>query len=90
MFGLLGRLGIRSSLRAGYDVVRGGGPAGLRVVDIHPPEGLIVPTVAVDLEIPLRNGSKTTLSPGIPLTPFLAWPWRAGRVGFAIRDRFAE
>ena len=90
MLGLIGRLGIRSSLRAACDTVRGGGPAGFRVADVHPPEGLIVPIVKVDIEIPLRNGRVAGLSPGIPLPPPLAWPWRAVRVGSVVRDRFAE
>jgi len=90
MFTLLKRLGIRDSLRAGRDVIRGGGPAGIRIVDIHPPEGLIVLTAQVDLEIALRDGGKTTLSPGIPLAPMFAWPWRVGKVGAAIRDRVAK
>jgi hypothetical protein len=67
--------------------VRNGGPVGLRVVDVHPPEGLIVPTVTVDLEMPLRRGPAAELSPGFPLPPPLAWPWRVGAVGSAVRDR---
>jgi hypothetical protein len=90
VFGVLGRLGIRNSLRAGRDVVRGGGPAGIRLVDVHAPEGILVPTVTVDLEVPLRDGGSTTLSPGFPLPPPAAWAWRSFRAGTAIRDRFAD
>ena len=89
MLGLIGRLGIRSSLRAARDTIRGGGPAGFRIADVHPPEGFLVPTVTVDIEIPLRNGRVADLSPGFPLPPPLAWPWRAVRTGSMIRDRFA-
>jgi hypothetical protein len=77
-------------LRAARDTVRGGGPAGVRIADVHPPEGFLVPTVTVDLEIPLRNGSVADLSPGFPLPPPLAWVFRAGKVGAMVRDRFAE
>lgn len=90
MIGFVKRLGIRSSLRAAKDTVQGGGPAGLRLVEVHPPEGLIVPTVTVDFEVPLRDGSKTELSPGFPLVPFLAWPYRVGKVGSMVRDRFGD
>ena len=90
MFSLIKRLGIRDSLRAGRDVIRGGGPAGIRIVDSHSPEGLIVLTVQVDLEIPLRDGGKTTLSPGIPLAPMFAWPWRVGKASAAIHGRITE
>lgn len=90
MLGLIGRLGIRSSMRAACQAVRGGGPVGLRLRDVHPPEGLIVPTVTVDLEVPLRSGRPAELSPGFPLPPFLAWSWRVGKVGSMIRDRVAE
>ena len=90
MFGLIGRLGIRDSARAVCQAVRGGGPVGLRLVEIHPPEGLIVPTVTVDLEIPIRNGGAAQLSPGFPLPPPLAWTWRAGKVGSMVRDRVSD
>ena len=87
MFGLIGRLGIRDSARAACQAVRGGGPVGLRLRDVHPPEGLIVPTVTVDLEVPIRNGGSAELSPGFPLPPFLAWSWRVGKVGAMLRER---
>jgi hypothetical protein len=90
MLGPIGRLGIRNSFRAARDTVRGGGPAGLRLLDVHPPEGFLVPTVTLELEIPLRDGGSTQLSPGFPLPPPAAWAWRAFSAGSAIRDRFAE
>ena len=90
MLGLIGRLGIRSSFRAARDTFRGGGPAGIRIADVHPPEGFLVPTVTVDIEIPLRNGRVADLSPGFPLPPPLAWAARAGKVGAMVHDRFAE
>jgi len=90
MLGVIGRLGIRNSFRAGRDMVRGGGPAGIRLVGVGQPEGLLVPTVELDLEIELRDGGTTRLSPGIPIPQPAAWAYRAGKAGFAIRDRFAE
>lgn len=90
MLGIVSRLGVRSSLRAARDTIRGGGPAGIRLVDVHPPEGFLVPTVTVDLEVPLRNGGSADLSPGFPLPPPLAWGWRAAALGSAIRDRLAD
>jgi len=77
-------------MRAACKAVRGGGPVGLRLIDVHPPEGLIVPTVTVDLELPLRSGAAAELSPGFPLPPPLAWSWRVGKVGSMVRDRIAE
>jgi hypothetical protein len=87
MVSLIRRLGIRSTCRAARDTVRGGGPAGFRLVDVHTPEGFIVPTVTVDLEVPLKNGDAAELSPGFPLPPPLAWSWRVGKVGSMLRDR---
>lgn len=90
MFGVIGRLGIRSSIRAVRDTIRGGGPAGLRLLDVHPPEGMIAPTVTVELEIPLRNGGSASLAPGIPLPPPAAWAYRVGKAGLMVRDRFRD
>jgi hypothetical protein len=87
MLGLIRRLGIRSTARAAYEALRGGGPVGLRLIDIHPPEGFIVPTVTLDLQMPLRKGGDVELSPGFPLLPLLAWPYRVGKVGALVRDR---
>ncbi len=90
MFGAIRRLGIRSSLQAACEAVRGGGPTGLRLVDIHPPAGFLVPTVILDLEVPLRDGGAAELSPGFPLPAPLAWSWRVGKVGSMVRDRIAD
>lgn len=90
VLGPIGRLGIRNSIRAARDVVRGGGPAGIRLVGVGPPEGVLVPTVELDFEIALKDGGTTRLSPGIPIPQPAAWAYRAGKAGFAIRDRFAE
>jgi len=90
MIGLIRRLGIRSCARAACQAVRGGGPVGLRLVDVHPPVGLIVPTVTVDLEMPLRSGGATSLSPGFPLPPPLAWPYRVGKVGSMVHSRVSD
>ena len=90
MLGLISKLGIRSTARAVRDTVRGGGPRGLRLLDVHPPDGFFVPVVTLDLEVLLRDGGTTELSPGFPLPPPLAWPWRALRAGSVVRDRFAE
>ena len=90
MLGLISRLGLRSTARAACKAVRGGGPVGLRLVDVHPPTGLIVPTVTFDLEMPLRSGGVAELSPGLPLPPPLAWTYRVGKVGSMVRDRVAE
>ncbi len=90
MVGLIKRLGVRSTARAAWQAVRGGGPVGLRLVDVHPPEGLIVPTVTVDLEVPLRTGEAAELSPGFPLPPFVAWSYRVGKAGSMLRDRIAK
>ena len=90
MLGLIGRLGIRDTARAACQAVRGGGPVGLRLRDIHPPEGLIVPTVTFDLEVPLKRGDPAQLSPGVPLPPFLAWSYRVGKAGAMLRDRISN
>jgi hypothetical protein len=78
MFTLIRRLGIRDSLRATRDVIRGGGPAGIRVLGVGAPEGLVVMTSEIDLEVKLRNGGTTRLSPGIPLPLAAGWAYRVG------------
>lgn len=90
MLGPIGRLGIRNSLRAGRDVIRGGGPAGVRLLGVDSPEGLVVPTVTVNIEVPLRDGGTTRLSPGFPLPAPAAWVYRAGRAGLYVRDRLSS
>ncbi|MDQ3729266.1 MAG: hypothetical protein M3355_06715 [Actinomycetota bacterium] len=90
MLGPVGRLGIRNSIRATRDMVRGGGPAGIRLLGVGPPEGIIAPTCELDIEIPLRDGGTTRLSPGLPVPPPAAWAYRIGKAGLAIRDRFRD
>jgi hypothetical protein len=59
--------------RQAHAVARGGGPVKVKVVRIGNPEGLIVPTSEVELEITRRDGSVVRMQPQIPL-PFL-WSW---------------
>lgn len=90
MLGPIGRLGIRNSIRATRDMVRGGGPAGVRLLDVGEPEGILAPTVKLSFEIPLRDGGTTHLEPGIPIPPPAAWAWRAGKAGLFVRERFRD
>lgn len=78
MLGAIRRFGIRDSLRAVRDIVRGGGPAGIRLLGVGSPEGIIAPTSEVDLEVRLRNGGTARLSPGIPIPAPAAWAYRIG------------
>lgn len=90
MLGPIGRLGIRSSIKATRDMIRGGGPAGIRLVGVGEPEGILAPTVKLSLEIPLKDGGTTRLEPGVPIPPPAAWAFRVGKAGLFVRERFRD
>jgi hypothetical protein len=60
-------------------LARGGGPKRVRLLGIGQPEGLIIPTAEVALEIKSRDGRVHRVEPRIPLPFLFTWVYRAGR-----------
>lgn len=54
-------------------IVAGGGPRLVRLVRVGEPEGIIVPTAEVAIEIEARDGTRVCLTPEVPV-PF-PWAW---------------
>jgi hypothetical protein len=60
-------------------LARGGGPKQVKLLGIGQPQGLLIPTAAVALEIKSRDGSVNRVDPRIPLPFLFTWAYRAGR-----------
>ncbi len=60
-------------------VLSGGGPRVVRLSGVAEPEGLILPTAAVDLEVEARDGTVTRFKPEIPVPWPYAWGYRLAR-----------
>ena len=60
-------------------VANGGGPRSVHLVRVGEPEGLIVPSTEVVLEIQARDGTKVRLDPQIPMPFMLGWGIRIAR-----------
>lgn len=68
--------------RAAVDTRRalsGGGPTAVRVTGIGPPEGLILPTSTVSLEVDRKDGTVATFAPEVPVPWPYAWGYRLAR-----------
>lgn len=66
-------------LRAGIDVVRSGGPAGIKLRNFGEPRGWLIPSWQLDLEIKGRDGRRTRLQPQLPVPAPWAWSYRVAR-----------
>jgi hypothetical protein len=64
---------LQANIRKVRSIVRGGGPALVRLVRVGEPHGLIVPSSEIVLEVEARDGTKVTLEPEVPV-PF-PWAW---------------
>jgi hypothetical protein len=56
-----------------------GGPKAVRVTGISPPEGLIVPTATVSLEVDRMDGTVARFAPEVPVPWPYAWTYRLAR-----------
>lgn len=76
---LLNPFRIRDAVRGICEASGGGGPKAIRLAGISHPEGWIVPTARVSLEIIARDGSVTRFAPGVPVPFPYAWTYRVAR-----------
>ena len=72
---LLNPFRIRDAVR-GIREASGGGPKAIRLAGISYPEGWIVPTARVCLEVVGRDGSLTRFEPNVPIPFPHAWAYR--------------
>lgn len=79
MLATLRKLGIRDSLRAAREIIRGGGPVAARLVSVGHPEGTLFTTTEVVLEVERRDGGTTKLAPNLPVPAPYAWAYRIAR-----------
>lgn len=72
----------RRILRVGAgvrEVWSGGGPASVRLRGIEGPEGWLLPSARIDLEVSARDGRTVAIEPELPLPPFATLAYRLGR-----------
>jgi hypothetical protein len=60
-------------------VMSGGGLKLVRLTGVGRPEGIIVPTSTVRLELQSKTGRKARFEPTLPVPWTIAWPYRIGR-----------
>ncbi len=70
---------IRDAVREVRRVMGGGGPKLVRLVGIGRPQGIIVPTATVRLEVESKTGRKARFEPALPVPWPLAWSYRLSR-----------
>ena len=70
---------IRDAVREIRRVMGGGGLKLVRLVGDGPPEGIIVPTATVRLEVESKTGRKARFEPALPVWWPLAWTYRISR-----------
>jgi hypothetical protein len=70
---------IRAAVRQIRKVMGDGGPKLVRVLGVGHPEGLVIPTATVILEVESRNGRKERFAPAFPIPWPYAWSYRIAR-----------
>ena len=70
---------IRDAVRDIRSISGGGGPAKLKLVSVGHPEGLIVPTSEIVLEVTSKDGKKARFAPAMPVPWPYAWAYRVAR-----------
>ena len=71
---------IREAARQIRRLSGGGGPRRLRLVSVGHPQGVIVPTSRITLEVEARDGTKQRFEPELPVPWPYAWTWRLARL----------
>jgi hypothetical protein len=69
----LSPLSLVSGFRNLHSVASGGGPKLVRLVSVGAPEGLVIQTSEVVLEVEAKDGRTVRMAPQLPM-PFL-WGW---------------
>ena len=62
-----------------HAVYTGGGPRSVELVRIGEPEGLIVPSSEVVVEVEARNGTRVRIEPAVPMPFLVGWAIRLAR-----------
>ena len=70
---------IRNAVRQIRRVVGGGGPKLVRLVSVGHPEGLLIPTATVTIEVETKTGRKERFEPLLPVPWPYAWSYRIAR-----------
>jgi hypothetical protein len=76
---LLNPFRIKKVVRQIREASGGGGPKSVRLAGVSHPEGWIVPTARVCLEVVARDGSVTRFEPNVPIPFPYAWAYRIAR-----------
>jgi hypothetical protein len=77
---LLNPFRIRHAAHRIREVTGGGGPKAIRLAGVSHPEGWIIPTARVTLEVIAKDGTITRFEPGLPVPFPYAWAYRLARV----------
>ena len=75
----LNPLRIRAAAREIKRVSSGGGPSKLRLVSVGHPEGWVLPTSEIVLEVTAKDGTISRWAPAFPVAWPYAWAWRIAR-----------
>jgi hypothetical protein len=70
---------LRDTSRAIGKINEGGGPRRLRLVRVGHPQGLILPSSEVTVEVETVSGEVVRLRPELPVPFFYAWAYRLAR-----------
>lgn len=70
---------IRAAVREIRKVAGAGGPRKLRLVSVGHPEGWLVPTSEIVLEVEAKDGSVSKFAPALPVPWPYAWAYRVAR-----------
>src|SRR5215203_5656036 len=74
-----GPLQVRSAARALGRVNRAGGPRRLRLVRVGRPQGRLIPSTEVIVEVETVSGEVVRFDPELPVPFFYAWGYRLAR-----------
>jgi hypothetical protein len=77
---LLNPFWLRSVVKQIRNVLRGGGPRGLRLVCVGQPHGVIVPRADVVFDVIAADGSVNRFESGLPVPWPYAWTYRLARM----------
>ena len=70
---------IRDAVRQIRRVMGGGGPKLVRLVSVGHPEGVLIPTATVTIEVETKTGRKERFEPALPVPWPYAWSYRIAR-----------
>jgi hypothetical protein len=77
---LLNPFRVRDAARRIRETAGGGGPKAIRLAGISHPQGWIVPTARVTIEVVAKDGTVTRFEPALPVPFPYAWTYRLARL----------